>query len=225
MSTSTSNSSPVSSPLPNYDTYDDLSAITQNNTPLVIQSKSVFSASYLHSLTDWIVDTGASKHMTSQLNILHDITTLHKPIMVGLPDGTVKLVRRIGKMALTPLITLHKVLIVPDFRQNLLSVGRFIDDNHLQVVFTSTDCVLQDLSSKVSIGVAHRNGDLYWFRPTHSSFVCSTVDTPTCVFASNNVSDKSVSLHLFHSRMGHCSIDRIRHFHDTPVHNVNDFFL
>ncbi|KAK9678096.1 hypothetical protein RND81_11G187800 [Saponaria officinalis] len=127
------------------------------------QSFSVFSASNTDNIWQWIVDTGASDHMTSHLDMLHDVKVLPKPLIVGLPDGSFKMVHKIGKAVLSSSIILHRVLLVPDFKQNLLSVGRLIDDNNLPAVFDTTKCIFQDLSSKVVVGTTRRHGDLYWF--------------------------------------------------------------
>ncbi|GJW47249.1 hypothetical protein Tco_0078895 [Tanacetum coccineum] len=39
---------------------------------------------------DWIVDTGASDHMSPHLHLFHSIRVLKKPIKIRLPDGTSK---------------------------------------------------------------------------------------------------------------------------------------
>ncbi|XP_074301249.1 uncharacterized protein LOC141632616 [Silene latifolia] len=44
----------------------------------------------VHSDT-WIVDLGASDHMTSCMSLVHNVRSLKQPILVGLPDGSTKL--------------------------------------------------------------------------------------------------------------------------------------
>ena len=44
----------------------------------------------------WIVDTGASDHMTSNLKFFTNLQPLKKPIHVTLPDGSLKVVTHAG---------------------------------------------------------------------------------------------------------------------------------
>ncbi|KAK9724136.1 hypothetical protein RND81_05G050700 [Saponaria officinalis] len=71
-------------------------------------------------MLDWVVDTGASDHMTSFFSQLHDVQTLTTPLLVALPEGTIKKVFQVGTVSLTPQIVLHNVLYIPDFKHNLL---------------------------------------------------------------------------------------------------------
>ncbi|XP_074306349.1 uncharacterized protein LOC141641591 [Silene latifolia] len=147
----------------------------------------------------WIVDTGASDHMTSNEGILHDIKLLSRPIMIGLPDGTIKLVHKMGNVSLNPNIHLKNVLVVPDFKQNLLS----------------------GLSSKVSLDLALKKRGLYWFEPhlklkeqestlQLASLLQRSSVVDRCPESSSNVCNKECNLELFHSRLGHGSVDKLR---------------
>ncbi|XP_074307820.1 uncharacterized protein LOC141642784 [Silene latifolia] len=81
-------------------------------------------------LSDWIVDTGASDHMTYDLKLLTDVHVFTKPV------------------------------------RNLLSVSKLLDSYHMTVVFSSTECVFQDLTSNHVIAKRRRIGDLYRFHRT-----------------------------------------------------------
>ncbi|OIT19221.1 hypothetical protein A4A49_57217, partial [Nicotiana attenuata] len=70
----------------------------------------------------WILDSGASNHMTFNKNLLTNIITLPYPLLVVLPNGYKVKVTEIGSVALVPDITLHKVMFVPSFRYNLISI-------------------------------------------------------------------------------------------------------
>uniref|UniRef100_A0A803MJF0 Retrovirus-related Pol polyprotein from transposon TNT 1-94-like beta-barrel domain-containing protein n=1 Tax=Chenopodium quinoa TaxID=63459 RepID=A0A803MJF0_CHEQI len=72
-------------------------------------------------LGSWIVDSGASDHMVGNRNLFHTIKLLDYPIKVGLPDGQVKNVKEIGTVRLTARIMLKNVLLLPDFKHNLMS--------------------------------------------------------------------------------------------------------
>ncbi|XP_074265967.1 uncharacterized protein LOC141588422 [Silene latifolia] len=79
-----------------------------------------------HNMHTWIVNTSVSDHMTSNEHFLHDIRLLSHPVHIGLPDGNIKIVHKAGNMRLNAHIRLHNVLIVPDFKENLLSIGKLL---------------------------------------------------------------------------------------------------
>lgn len=68
---------------------------------------------------EWIVDTGASNHMSQYLSLFHFLQLLPHPIHINLPDGTTKLIRYIGHIFLQPNLVLTNVLYVLDFKFNL----------------------------------------------------------------------------------------------------------
>ncbi|OIT08554.1 hypothetical protein A4A49_62878, partial [Nicotiana attenuata] len=75
--------------------------------------------SFVHS---WILDSGASKHMTFDKSILFDIMPLSQPLTVNLPNSYKIKVTHAGKVVLFLDMTLNRVLYVPSFKFNLLSV-------------------------------------------------------------------------------------------------------
>ncbi|OIT07844.1 hypothetical protein A4A49_63329, partial [Nicotiana attenuata] len=70
----------------------------------------------------WIIDSGASNNMTFNRSLLTNIISLPYPLLVILPNGYKVKVTEIGSEILTPKITLDKVMYVPTFRYNLISV-------------------------------------------------------------------------------------------------------
>ncbi|KAL9245201.1 hypothetical protein vseg_018879 [Gypsophila vaccaria] len=183
---------------------------------------SAFLVSQSHTSSNWIVDTGASDHMTSNMSLLHNLTSLPQPILVGLPDGTIKQVTTVGDFHITDQLTLHKVLVVTDFRHNLLSVGRLIEDTNIHVLFTKDACIFQGLSSKVALGIAQKFAGLYWFSPT-SSPPTSLHLTPISSVATSTCHDVN-PLHTLHARLGHSSLEKLRHVMPFTNHEIKDFF-
>lgn len=202
-------------------------------------SSHVFTAvqsPYIH----WIIDTGASDHMTSNLSILYDIVFLPTPILVGIPDGTVKHVYRIGKVRLTPKIELDHVLYIPDFKHNLLSVGKLVHTSHCIVIFNTRECVFEDLLTKTKLATGQKDGDLYWIRQSYQPSILSDfasannksnhihssceIQTDNVVNFLENKSNKLCPVSLLHARLGHTSIDKLRHVDDCNKHGLNDFF-
>ena len=71
-----------------------------------------------------ILDSGASGHMSSKQNILHDLTPLVHPIMVNLLNGARVKVTHMGKLKISSGLVLNNVLLVPYFKFNLLSIKK-----------------------------------------------------------------------------------------------------
>ncbi|OIT26574.1 hypothetical protein A4A49_65536, partial [Nicotiana attenuata] len=70
----------------------------------------------------WILDSGASNHMTFNKSLLTHIKTSVYPMLITLPNGYRVKVTEIGTVTLAPNIILHKVLYVPSFKYNLISI-------------------------------------------------------------------------------------------------------
>ncbi|XP_074290592.1 uncharacterized protein LOC141617309 [Silene latifolia] len=185
---------------------------------------------FIASLTDfndhdWIVDTGASDHITSNIQLMHNVKNLAKPVYVGLPDGTIKVVHKFGQVYLRNQLTLHDVLLIPDLQQNLLAVAKLITATGLIVCFLKTKCVFQDHKSK-AVAEAKRIGNLYRFRARFSPVVQKVV--PFC-------SNKTRSFHchinatsvtdiaLVHSRFGHSSLEKLQHVHGINLKEIKQF--
>ena len=140
--------------------------------------------------SSWLLDTGASHHVTGNALYLIDVisTSAHP---VGLPDGRTVLATKTGSVKLAGGLILKNVLFVPQLHCNLISVSQLIDDSHGFVRFTDSLCAIQDLRSGSLIGACERKDGLYYYRgiPT----VCAVT-----------VSDISV-FELWHRRLGHPS--------------------
>ncbi|KAK9678310.1 hypothetical protein RND81_11G202800 [Saponaria officinalis] len=130
-----------------------LSAANFAGIAFVTTVNSVVTASKSDCLHHWIIDTGATDHMIPDAKLLHNVKTLTKPILVGLPDGSFQSVHQIGTYNLTDQISLHNVFVVPGFKHGLLSVGRLVAHSNIEITFSSGLCVFQDHSSKLSLTI------------------------------------------------------------------------
>ncbi|XP_074308066.1 uncharacterized protein LOC141642964 [Silene latifolia] len=174
------------------------------------------SSTFINSI--WIVDTGASDHMTSNLGLLQHVQKLKRPVLVGLPDGTVKTVYQTGQVFLADGLILYNVFYIPDFQHNLLSVGKLVSSTNLDVSFGKYNCLFQDLSSKRLIAIARRQGDLYKLDTSQikatkqvvSPSVFSLCSYSHCSTGLCNAA-RSLDGFLFHSRVGHTSFNKMHH--------------
>jgi hypothetical protein len=82
-------------------------------------------------VTDWVADSSASNHTTSDAG---NLTSIHPPtstdpssIIVG--NGSALLVTSVRDSIIPDLFYLNNVLVTPDIIQNLLSICRFTTNN------------------------------------------------------------------------------------------------
>ncbi|KAL2896616.1 Retrovirus-related Pol polyprotein from transposon TNT 1-94 [Bienertia sinuspersici] len=142
------------------------------------------------SLLSWILDTGASYHVTGDSSCLVDAHSI-TPCPVGLPNGSHAMAVTKGRVSLVDGLILEDVLFVPNLTCNLISVSKLIDDSHCFVQFTDSLCAIQDRLSGSLIGAGERMDGLYFFRRVPK--VCAVTNTDISSFE------------LWHRRMGHPS--------------------
>ncbi|OIT38548.1 hypothetical protein A4A49_59384, partial [Nicotiana attenuata] len=90
----------------------------------------------------WILDSGASHHMTFNKTHLQNITYLPYPVLVKLPNGYKVKVTEIGDVILTPKIVLYRVLFVPSFKFNLVSISSLAINLRCIASLSDTSCLL-----------------------------------------------------------------------------------
>ncbi|KAL4302368.1 hypothetical protein GQ457_10G016100 [Hibiscus cannabinus] len=77
--------------------------------------------------TTWIVDSGASTHMTGNLSLFQNFRNSSSQAHVKTADGTLSSVEGSGSIQLTEHICLHSVLYVPKLTCNLLFVSKLVE--------------------------------------------------------------------------------------------------
>lgn len=146
------------------------------------------SAAHVDQKNTWVLDSGASRHMTSKKELYDSLMPLHEPlnVVVGNDErcpvegtGTISIMSKNGGSK-----KLADVLLVPQITRNLLSVAA-ITDNDLEVRFKKTEVVILDKDESI-VGRGIRKNNLYEI----SSFT-AVVDAKTS--------------QLWHERFGHIS--------------------
>ncbi|KAF8397472.1 hypothetical protein HHK36_016389 [Tetracentron sinense] len=102
--------------------------------------------------TTWIIDSGASDHMTPTLSSFTSPTPTPNAKPVKLPTGDVTPITHVGSVNLSQDLALHNVLCVPNFHFNLLSISKLTQTLNCAAIFFPTFCVFQDLASRKLIG-------------------------------------------------------------------------
>lgn len=146
--------------------------------------------------SDWILDSGASHHITSDLSNL----SLHSPyeggedIVIG--DGNKLHISHIGTLCFAgyDMLRFTDVLLVPSMAKNLLSVSRLCRDNVVHVVFFASEFQVKDRRTGVLLLRGPRINGLYiWPARARSQHLPSAL-LPV-----------KQSLPIWHARLGHPS--------------------
>ncbi|RVW82011.1 Retrovirus-related Pol polyprotein from transposon RE1 [Vitis vinifera] len=109
----------------------------------------------------WIVDTGASDHMTGDAAILQNYKPSNGHSSVHIADGSKSKIAGTGSIKLTKDLYLDSVLHVPNLDCNLLSISKLARDLQCVTKFYPNLCVFQDLKSGKMIGSAELCSGLY----------------------------------------------------------------
>ncbi|RVW93875.1 Retrovirus-related Pol polyprotein from transposon TNT 1-94 [Vitis vinifera] len=109
----------------------------------------------------WIVDTGASDHMTGDAAILQNYKPSNGHSSVHIADGSKSKIAGTGSIKLTKDLYLDSVLHVPNLDCNLLSISKLAHDLQCVTKFYPNLCVFQDLKSGKMIGSAELCSGLY----------------------------------------------------------------
>ncbi|XP_010495818.1 PREDICTED: uncharacterized protein LOC104772963 [Camelina sativa] len=142
-----------------------------------------------HSCVKFLLDFGASHHMTGDDDLLVDTHDIPRSIVV-LPNGKHTYATKEGTMILGDHVTLNRVLYVPDLSCTLISLARLCRELSCYTLFTDTLCVIQDRTSKMLIGAGEERDGVYHFLGAVSARI-------------NNV--KKSSRTLWDERLGHPS--------------------
>ena len=109
----------------------------------------------------WILDSGASEHMSLESTFLHDLTLSTCPMMINLPNGTQVEVTHSGKLRITDGLILNDVLLVPKFKFNLLSIKRLYEQLHSIIQFIESNVLLQAPSQRKPLVIGRNYKGLY----------------------------------------------------------------
>ena len=155
------------------------------------ENKEKMSGKYNGPL-QWVLDSGASHHMTFNRNVFSQLYKLPAAIYITIPNGKEETVTEGGIVNLGNGLVLQNVLYVPSFTCNLISVHQLANDKNCIIIYGAHYCLIQDLTSKTLIGAAEERNGVYYLK--------STVGGTS--FAA--IQDKQ-SL-IWHQRLGHPSL-------------------
>ena len=157
---------------------------------------------FLASTSSWVIDSGASAHMTITPSTLSSLTPTTVYPLVSIADGRSCFVEGYGSTKPTSSLTLHNVLYVPGFPTNLLSISTITRTLNCVVIFYPFHCVFQDLHTGQRIGLGRENGRGIY------ELVSDTPSPGILALFSNSSATSSI---LWHCRLGHPCLSKLKH--------------
>ena len=156
-------------------------------------------------MTSWVIDSGASSHITGFPSVLTSYRPETSIPDVRIANGRSCPVLGSGQSRATSSLPLQHVLYIPGFPVNLLSISAITKALHCGVFFFPHLCVFQDLDTGRRIGLGRENG-----RGIYELVADSPSTGIQALFA---LSASSSSLHdslLWHYRLGHPSFVKLK---------------
>ncbi|CAL8150570.1 unnamed protein product [Prunus armeniaca] len=160
-------------------------------------------------LRQLILDSGATDHITSSPNLLvnsHQNTILPPVIM---PSGEQAPITSTGTLPLNSVISLKNVLGVPSFKVDLMSVSQVTRSLNCSVTFFPSWCILQDLTTKKTIGLGKQRDGLYYLVALASTTLSPKFRSSAAIASHPSCSHVTSSTDLWHRRLGHLSSSRL----------------
>lgn len=107
--------------------------------------------------TGWIIDSGATDHMTYDKSLFRYMNTPNRT-SVATANGEITPVMGAGTIDLSSSLSLHHCLLVPSLSNHLLSVGQVTEQLDCFVLIYPSFCLLQDIRTKEIIGRGSKRG-------------------------------------------------------------------
>ena len=155
---------------------------------------------------DWILDTGATRHITPHKQLLTDLRPAPHTVIVTFGNGSIGEATLIGDAYLQPnpgsLIKLTDVLYIPGAADNLLSVSQ-ATKRGFSFSFNDTDCQISKDNQMIATGHADTTCSIY-----HLASRClepgSAAHAMTTAYAA-----RADTPQLWHRRLGHLGYDNL----------------
>ena len=165
----------------------------------------------------WIIDSGATDHMTGLSNLFFTYKPLSGKQKVKIADGSLSSVAGKGSISVSKTMILKSVLHVPNLPCNLLSVSKLTKDLNCMANFSPSNCEFQDLCTGKKIGSAKEVDGLYYFEEEPEALSnLSLVDKIVSQVPSEN------EISLMHLRLGHPNFSYLKLLFPTLFKNKSD---
>ncbi|KAI0525156.1 hypothetical protein KFK09_004548 [Dendrobium nobile] len=118
---------------------------------------------------DWIMDSGASSHLTPDLGNLQQSSVYNGPDTISTTNGSTMSIQNSGQ-GLLPLpdsnrkLYLRNLLHVPSLTHNLLSISKLTSDNKVSICFDANGFVIKDVQDQRPLLLGQLCNGLYRLR-------------------------------------------------------------
>lgn len=120
-----------------------------------------FHTSNQKSNTDWIIDSGATDHMTFDSSEFIKFTPPRRTSIAN-ANGVTYPVTGAGTVVLSHSLSLSNTLLVPSLSNKLISVGQATEELNCVALLYPNFCLLQDILTQEIIGRGTKRGGLYY---------------------------------------------------------------
>ncbi|RDX70558.1 hypothetical protein CR513_50187, partial [Mucuna pruriens] len=167
---------------------------------LTMNGKSSFNISGLVPQSIWILDSGATYHMTPFPSHFTSHLKVPKRQLITFANGDHVPIARSNNIQLHSSLSLHNVLHVPKLVNNLISIHRLIQDWICAVTF---------FSFSLTIGIAKEQGGLYYLQHTKIGNSTNNEKLPSSQRATSETCVAS-QIWLYHKCLGHPSFGLLK---------------
>ncbi|XP_072087350.1 uncharacterized protein [Arachis hypogaea] len=181
-----------------YDEFLKYQASKQASTPVASvahSGNSVACISHSSSLGPWVLDSGASDHISGTSSVLSKLEHPAFLPSITLADGSKIGAKGIGQATPLPTIPLKYVLYMPNCPFNLISISQLTRSLNCSVTFFADSVIVQDRGTGQTIGTGCESQGLYRLAlPTTTVSSVAAVESPDVV----------------HCRLGHTSLSKLQ---------------
>lgn len=140
---------------------------------------------------DWIADSGASHHMTGNKFILDNFKEYSGMDSIAIGDGSSLSINGIGSTSIKQkhCLPVSDVLVVPDLKQNLLSISQITDDFPVNCEFSNKSVCVKDRKTGQILLTGPKKHNLYTLSAAPKAYFSNRFKAGTAV--------------IWHQRLGH----------------------
>ena len=165
------------------------------------------ASTYRHNI-EWVIDSGASKHVTGISSLFKAYTPHAHSETIQTADGTSQPIHGVGSVECTPSLCISSVLHVPSFPVNLLSVSSLVDQFKCTVIFDENLCIFQEKRTGRVIGTGVRRNGLWFINQGESALAAAGGEQEKEIF-------------LLHYRLGHVPFESLNKLHPDVFKDVD----
>ena len=136
----------------------------------------------------WIIDSGATDHITPQLQLFTSYKPVRQDCFITMPNGRKAQIKHVGTIVLKDQIILPDVLHVLDFQFNLLSASKKAKLMSSNAVFTPDSCYIQAHLKSQRLLLGKESGGLCLVNPS-SSLKTLSQQQQACNATSQSISE------------------------------------